>query len=256
LKIGTDPNKADTDGDGYSDGAEVAAKSDPLDPKSVPAKGGKSAPPHYPTPTPMPLLTDFNGVNLSDVLRANVPLDIRYGIFGRMLARNGSFVVGPQQVGNAALVAQGVIDAADIYTAPGVDMSVGVEICFAGSGSLYFLDAATSPRQVNLLNSREVEGYTCGVIFSPGMVVLTRAVPTPVPTSDDGTALTDCTVKTLYLVRLRADASLSSDVLTLVPYNVTLPASHHVAGWYEVNYNGTTGWIASQLLRVTVNCAG
>jgi hypothetical protein len=97
-------------------------------------------------------------------------------------------------------------------------MSVGVEICFAGAGSLYFLDAATSPRHVNLLDSRVVDGYTCGVIFAPGMVVLTRAVPAPVSTSNEGTALTDCSVTTLYLARLRADASLSSDVVTLVPY--------------------------------------
>jgi thrombospondin type 3 repeat protein len=33
---GTDPLVADTDGDGFSDGAEVAAGSDPKDPSSVP----------------------------------------------------------------------------------------------------------------------------------------------------------------------------------------------------------------------------
>jgi hypothetical protein len=41
FKYGTDPLKSDTDGDGYSDGAEVKAGSDPLDRTSVPPGSGK-----------------------------------------------------------------------------------------------------------------------------------------------------------------------------------------------------------------------
>ncbi len=36
AKYGTDPRNADTDGDGYTDGEEVAAGTDPLNPKSHP----------------------------------------------------------------------------------------------------------------------------------------------------------------------------------------------------------------------------
>jgi pyocin large subunit-like protein len=40
-----DPDKADTDGDGYSDGEEFNAGTNPLDPKSHPVKTGKNLAP-------------------------------------------------------------------------------------------------------------------------------------------------------------------------------------------------------------------
>lgn len=42
ASLGTDPNDADSDGDGFSDAAEVAAGSNPLDPGSLP--GGPEVP--------------------------------------------------------------------------------------------------------------------------------------------------------------------------------------------------------------------
>jgi hypothetical protein len=36
IALGTDPFRADTDGDGFNDGTEVAAGSNPLDPRSTP----------------------------------------------------------------------------------------------------------------------------------------------------------------------------------------------------------------------------
>jgi hypothetical protein len=42
LRYRTDPTKADTDGDGYGDGTEIGAGSNPLDPDSIPADDDKN----------------------------------------------------------------------------------------------------------------------------------------------------------------------------------------------------------------------
>ena len=47
---GTDPRRFDTDGDGFGDGAEVVAGSNPLDPRSVPALRGSTANPQSAPP--------------------------------------------------------------------------------------------------------------------------------------------------------------------------------------------------------------
>ena len=44
LKYGTDPEKTDTDGDGYTDGQEYLGGSNPLDPNSVPPPKGNITP--------------------------------------------------------------------------------------------------------------------------------------------------------------------------------------------------------------------
>ena len=48
----TNPRKRDTDGDGASDGAEVRAGSDPLDPGSLPGDAEEPAPDPEPEPEP------------------------------------------------------------------------------------------------------------------------------------------------------------------------------------------------------------
>jgi hypothetical protein len=45
LRLGTNPVVADTDGDGWKDGFEVLAQSNPLDPKSVPQAYYMASPP-------------------------------------------------------------------------------------------------------------------------------------------------------------------------------------------------------------------
>ncbi|MFN8528294.1 MAG: Ig-like domain-containing protein [Anaerolineae bacterium] len=261
IQIGTDPNNPDTDGDGYSDGVEVASGSNPMDSNSVPNGGGNQQNFAWPTPPPVPPLANFNGVTLTDVLRAEVPLSLRYGLFARVLARNGVYVVGPEQVGHAGLVQLGVIHAVDIFPADGLTMTEGVRVCFNGVGSLWFMDAHGTPRTPILLASTVEGGMTCGWIFAPGTLVLTNLY-TPASSTPDastpasGTALTDCSVTTLYASRLRAEPGTGADILTTVPFNTTLASDLRQPGWYHVEYTGLSGWIASELLSVTLGCVG
>ena len=53
-RTGTKPHRFDTDGDGYGDGAEVRAGSDPRDPTSTP-KSPTHGPPPAPAPEPQPV---------------------------------------------------------------------------------------------------------------------------------------------------------------------------------------------------------
>ena len=76
--------------------------------------------------------------------------------------------VGPAGVGIADLIAQGVLDAVDIWHI----VESGVQVCFRNQGMLKFLDAATSPRAILDLPSQAIDGLTCGTIDRAGTVVL------------------------------------------------------------------------------------
>ncbi|MBE2272216.1 MAG: SH3 domain-containing protein, partial [Anaerolinea sp.] len=255
IALGTDPNNPDTDGDGFSDGEEVAAGSSPLDAASTPNTVGGGQQAVYPPPPPVPLLGDFDGVIINDVLRAAVPDSLRYGVFARFIARNSAFVTSPAQLGNAALINLGVIHAIDIFTTPGVHMTEGVQICLSGVGTLYFLDAASSPRLVMPVQAVVQNGYSCATLFSPGTLVMTqRSADAAEANSTDGTALANCSVTTNYAARLRAEPNLSADILTIVPFGTHLSASTRSAGWYQVSFDGSTGWIAAELLILEPTC--
>ncbi len=253
--LGTDPNNPDSDGDGATDGEEVTAGTNPNDPNSKPAAQQMVLPP----PPPLPPLADYNGVAISDVFLAGVPDSIHYTVFGRVIARNGAFVVNSGHLGNAQMIQQGIIHAIDIYGATGVNLNVGVMVCLQGTGSLYFLDAAGAPRVPVLIPSWTYNSYTCTTIYTAGMLVLTRTPAAAVvpATSEPGvTPLASCTVTTMYLARLRAEPNTSSEILAHVPYDFDLQATGMVSGWHRVIFEGTEGWIATELLQLRLGCLG
>lgn len=211
-----------------------------------------------PTPTvapatPLPLLTDYNGINIDDVLRSDVPLEVRYGIFARLLMRNGHLIrhVNVGMIGNQALLDMGVVHAVDIFTVDGVSMAAGVRVCFDGNGTLYFLDAAEAPRVPHQLDTGMVDGRTCAWIFGPGTVVMVDVVP--VSTPEPGT-LTSCEITTLYRMHLREEPSLDSDVLTTLPSNLTVNALDKTDGWFRVVYGDYDGWLAALYVSAGRNC--
>jgi hypothetical protein len=234
----------------------LATITDPAVPTSTPAPTATDAPFVQPTATTLPLLTDFNGVNVDDSMRADVPLEIRYGIFARMIVHDGRYVrrTNAGMIGHQGLLDLDVRHAVDISTVPGVNMSAGVRLCFDGDGTVFFLDAAGAPRVPVQLNSFSEDGRTCVFIFSPGTVVVTRNGVEPETAAVAGT-LEDCEITTVYRLNLRAEPSLDANVLTIIPDGVTLAGLDNTSGWFRVNYLDNDGWLAAEFVNTSGDCA-
>ena len=76
------------------------------------------------------------------------------------------------------LIDLGVILAVDVYRLQGgqsiTDFGGYSQICLAGEGRLFYLDARTSPRTQVELATESVDGFTCGWIPAAGTIVLTQ----------------------------------------------------------------------------------
>lgn len=168
--------------------------------------------------------------------------------------------VGAVGLGNQSLVDAGFIDAVDIwsYLGPGVD------ICFPHIGSLVFLDAATSPRAQSALQSYSSDGRTCAFVDRPGTVVLMpgqpsgaappTAVETPAPVTVSAPAVAGCPIHTTGHLKLRAQPSLNAEVLGYVVRGSNLGALSRTTYWFQVTYQGQTGWIGGRYVNNVGNC--
>lgn len=98
------------------------------------------------------------------------------GVYCRVLAQDGVYVIGPAEVGDASVVKMGVIQAIDVFGMAGGTsepfFNASVKVCLSGSGRLFYLDATTAPRQLSQLSTVPEAGYTCGQIANAGTVVL------------------------------------------------------------------------------------
>lgn len=125
-----------------------------------------------------PLCADLSGMT-NPIVRA----DILGGtvtdgsVFCRVLAENGTFINSPADIGNQAVLDQGVIHAVDVFGLTHGSESVtqfnsSVKVCLQGSGRLLYLDATLSPRIPSWLTTNYEGGFTCGLIYHAGIVVL------------------------------------------------------------------------------------
>ena len=169
-------------------------------------------------------------------------------------------------VGVPSLVAQGVVDAVDIW---GRDSDV--EVCFLNHGELKFLDAATSPRQLMDLAAVRINGMTCGHIDRAGTVVLLQAPTTEMdqeespsgPVVDDSSTpveaaevdpVAGCQLMTTDYVSLRVGPSVNYARLDVIPRNRRLNALSRTEAWYRVAYDGQTGWISAEFVDTSGEC--
>jgi hypothetical protein len=125
-----------------------------------------------------PLLSLLGG-GTSPIVRSDVPEGtVTDGsVFGRIIAQSSEFVIGPEQIGNPDVIALGVIHAVDVFGLrydgePEAHFNAAVKVCLLGTGRLFYLDATTSPRALSQLPVSSEFGYTCGLIFNAGTVVL------------------------------------------------------------------------------------
>ncbi|NWG15462.1 MAG: SH3 domain-containing protein [Chloroflexi bacterium] len=232
----------------------------PSGPVAAPTAAG------FPPPPPLPLCADIGGTT-NAIVRASVPADTvpRGSVFCRVIAENTVYIEDPAEVGNAAVFSLGVIQAVDVFGLsregrPVVPFQQGVTVCLLGNSGMIFLDAATAPRVPQWLATSFQGGYTCGVIFSSGTVVLV-ATPSPVVADVSVSApvqeLAGCRVTTTAgSLRLRKEANTGSPIIALLGFNETFDATARQGIWFRINAAGATGWVNGGFLNLSGNCGG
>lgn len=197
---------------------------------------------------------------------SNVELNgVRGDTYCSVLSLNGEFKRSPAEIGNASVIDQGVLQALDVFAllpggVPVVPFQSPVQICFAGSGSVYFLSSLDINPAAAFLPplASSPAGFVCVSVPNAGKVVLVRT-PFSLPTYQSSpVTLTQgaCQVTTTFSVRLRAtpDASSSANVITTLPFNLTLVATGYISGWYRVIYLNGQGWVSEQYLSTRGDC--
>lgn len=207
-------------------------------------------PPPPPTPTPRPPVDTC----------ANLPADIVVSGFNPFATQCRP--VGSAGVGDAGLIAQGILSAVDVWG----DANAEIRVCFRQQGKLKFLDAATAPRSVSDLAAENIDGMTCGRINRAGTVALLQggqtAVETiaetsdsPLPAETGPSSTTTCQLETTGYLSLRAGPTLFYTRILSMPRGTRLVARARIGDWFMVNYEGQLGWAHAGYLAVSPGCA-
>ena len=147
----------------------------------------------------------------------------------------------------------GFLDAVDITG----EVNLGVQVCFRDSGSLIFLDMSAATPRMTELTTYQVSGMTCGWIDQPGTVVLVASA-FPVASSDGSfnasrTRLPNCEVVTTSRLNFRAEPS-GPRLSYIIPELTKLTATARTADWFNVQYQGKSGWISADYVDTEGTC--
>ncbi len=155
-------------------------------------------------------------------------------------------------IGNAAIVQSGFIDAVDVWGY----VEQGVEICFAQQGAIVFLDAATAPRMPAPVEQFARDGKTCAAFDRSGTVVL---VPGQAPAKEteapDDPPAPQCSITTTVNLKLRAAPAIRKNIIGYVSRGTSFVPIDRTLYWYNVNHQGTLGWISANANYVQANAA-
>jgi hypothetical protein len=213
-------------------------------------------------------LCSLMGGGTNIIVRADVPAGTVTGgsVFCRVIVENSVYVNGnsPAEVGNQDVINRGVVQAVDVFGLltsglPQPDFNASIKVCLQGSGGFLYLNALTAPRTVSALPVSLEGGYSCAFIPDAGTVVLVQDGPAadpsaPVASGGASGPLNGCTVTTLHILNLRSGPGTDSDVIRVVPYNVTLTATQRQGDWFNVDYMGTPGWLNAAFVAPDAAC--
>lgn len=210
----------------------------------------------WPAP-PVPLCADMDG-STNPIVRADFPAD-SYGIHCRVLVDTYRYIEGVGSIGNQYVIDRGVVHAVDVYSLYGRS-AAGAQVCLQGTAAMLFLNAANAPRVPEWLPVTIINGFSCVTIPNVGTLALvadSTGAPVPVfqapPVAASAPpARAACRVTTIAILNLRAEPTTRSEVLALVPYNLTLESTERVPGWYRVIYEDGQGWLSEQYLLVNL----
>lgn len=167
--------------------------------------------------------------------------------------------VGAAGVAIPALIAQGIIDAVDVFGIVDAEMRV----CFRHKGRLKFLDAATAPRAESDLAAESFKGMTCGTINRPGTVVLLQSdaaideasdIPPVAEETTGPTSSTICQLATTGYLSLRGGPSVYYARIDAMPSDTRLLGLARTGDWFLVNYKGQRGWASGTYLAASPGC--
>jgi predicted outer membrane repeat protein len=186
--------------------------------------------------------------------------DTSGNIYCRIIVSNGVFIQTNAEIGQINVIQQPIAQAVDLFGLLPDGSSIvpylkPVKVCLRGAGTVFFLDAAQSPRSLLRLMSVSEGEYSCVNIVGSGTVILVpgeaqhdaQAVPAT-------TTLTGCQVTTLYRVHLRSEPSVESQIIATLPYKVTWTVTEYAPGWYRVIYLNSQGWVNERYVKSSSSC--
>lgn len=167
--------------------------------------------------------------------------------------------VGEAGVAIKELMAQGILDAVDVFGIVDAEMRV----CFRQHGRLKFLDSTTMPRAERDLAAEYINGMTCGRIDRIGTVVLLQASETqaegetdraPVAAESELVGLNNCQLRTTEYLSLRGGPSVMYARKAIIPRGARLLAEARNSGWFLVDYEEQAGWISGDYAEASPGC--
>lgn len=205
-----------------------------------------------------------------ELMTPGPPVDTCPNLPGSIVVRGfRPFATQCQQVSEAgvgipALIAQGIIDAVDIYN----KVDAPLQVCFRQQGRLKFLDSATMPRAQSDLTAEYIEGMTCGQIDRIGTVVLLQGGETaaatiaetsdspPVALATGPLAGERCQLVTTDNLSLRGGPSIFYGRIDIIPPRTRLTAKARNSGWFLVEFEALQGWVSGDYTTASAGCDG
>jgi len=116
--------------------------------------------------------------------------------------------------------------------------------------------ATPSPTvEVAATNTRENVRQAVLPTITPTLAVTStpRASLTPMATATP--VMPTCELIVLYNLNLRAEPDASSALLLTIPYSSVITGTELSAGWWNVSYDGQTGWVSADYVSTMSSCA-